>query len=138
MDLILDFRKLNKDSLPLVGGKNASLGEMINADIRVPPGFAVTTKYLHNALDYLLIHTPYDQETQQWMLKIQYRRARGSMEELRLEERFAGVRITEPVITEWGWLITYAADPAGVKLHFAEPHSDANKSFFNDAPWIKR
>ena len=43
MDLILDFRKLNKNSLPLVGGKNASLGEMINADIRVPPGFAVTT-----------------------------------------------------------------------------------------------
>ena len=43
MDLILDFRQLNKSSLPLVGGKNASLGEMINADIRVPPGFAVTT-----------------------------------------------------------------------------------------------
>ena len=43
MDLILNFRKLNKDSLPLVGGKNASLGELINSDIRVPPGFAVTT-----------------------------------------------------------------------------------------------
>ena len=43
MDLILDFRNLNKSSLPLVGGKNASLGELINADIRVPPGFAVTT-----------------------------------------------------------------------------------------------
>jgi pyruvate, water dikinase len=43
MDLILDFRKLNKDLLPLVGGKNASLGELINAGIRVPPGFAVTT-----------------------------------------------------------------------------------------------
>ena len=43
MDLILDFSNLNKNSLPLVGGKNASLGEMINADIRVPPGFAVTT-----------------------------------------------------------------------------------------------
>jgi pyruvate,water dikinase len=43
MDLTLDFRQLNKSSLPLVGGKNASLGEMINADIRVPPGFAVTT-----------------------------------------------------------------------------------------------
>ena len=43
MDLILDFRKVNKSLLPLVGGKNASLGEMINADIRVPPGFAVTT-----------------------------------------------------------------------------------------------
>ncbi|CAB1062926.1 Phosphoenolpyruvate synthase (EC [Olavius sp. associated proteobacterium Delta 1] len=43
MDLILDFRKLNKGSLPLVGGKNSSLGELINAGIRVPPGFAVTT-----------------------------------------------------------------------------------------------
>jgi pyruvate,water dikinase len=43
MDLILDFRKLNKSSLPWVGGKNASLGELINAGIRVPPGFAVTT-----------------------------------------------------------------------------------------------
>jgi pyruvate,water dikinase len=43
MDLTLDFRKLNKSALPLVGGKNASLGELINAGIRVPPGFAVTT-----------------------------------------------------------------------------------------------
>ncbi|MGD9412749.1 MAG: PEP/pyruvate-binding domain-containing protein [Desulfobacterales bacterium] len=43
MDYILDFEKLDKSSLPSVGGKNASLGEMIKADIRVPPGFAVTT-----------------------------------------------------------------------------------------------
>ena len=43
MDLILNFRKLNRSSLSLVGGKNASLGELINAGIRVPPGFAVTT-----------------------------------------------------------------------------------------------
>ena len=43
MDYILDFEKLDKSSLPLVGGKNASLGEMIKVAIRVPPGFAVTT-----------------------------------------------------------------------------------------------
>ncbi|MGD2184965.1 MAG: PEP/pyruvate-binding domain-containing protein [Desulfobacterales bacterium] len=43
MNYILDFEKLDKNSLPLVGGKNASLGEMIKAAIRVPPGFAVTT-----------------------------------------------------------------------------------------------
>jgi len=43
MGYILDFEKLDKNSLPTVGGKNASLGEMIKADIRVPPGFAVTT-----------------------------------------------------------------------------------------------
>jgi len=41
--LVLNFDALNKNSLSLVGGKNASLGEMINAGIRVPPGFAVTT-----------------------------------------------------------------------------------------------
>ena len=43
MDYVLSFEKLDKDSLPMVGGKNASLGEMIKAGIRVPPGFAVTT-----------------------------------------------------------------------------------------------
>jgi len=39
----LDFEEVNKASLAAVGGKNASLGEMIAAGIRVPPGFAVTT-----------------------------------------------------------------------------------------------
>ncbi len=37
------FENLDKGSLALVGGKNASLGEMLKAGIRVPPGFAVTT-----------------------------------------------------------------------------------------------
>jgi len=43
MDYILNFEKVDKSSLPLVGGKNASLGEMIKAGFRVPTGFAVTT-----------------------------------------------------------------------------------------------
>lgn len=43
MEYILHFEVLDKTSLPRVGGKNASLGEMIKAGIRVPPGFAVTT-----------------------------------------------------------------------------------------------
>ncbi|MBA3902271.1 MAG: phenylphosphate synthase subunit beta [Rhodocyclaceae bacterium] len=37
------FEECNKDSIDLVGGKCASLGELINAGVRVPPGFAVTT-----------------------------------------------------------------------------------------------
>ena len=40
--IILWFNELSKDDVPLVGGKNANLGEMINAGIPVPPGFAVT------------------------------------------------------------------------------------------------
>jgi pyruvate, water dikinase len=33
-----------KESVPLVGGKCSSLGELINAGVRVPPGFALTTE----------------------------------------------------------------------------------------------
>jgi len=40
--LTLWFEELNKKDVGLVGGKNANLGEMINAGIPVPPGFAVT------------------------------------------------------------------------------------------------
>ncbi|NIO03785.1 MAG: phenylphosphate synthase subunit beta, partial [Proteobacteria bacterium] len=43
MEYVLNFREVDQRSIPLVGGKNASLGEMIKAGIRVPPGFAVTT-----------------------------------------------------------------------------------------------
>jgi pyruvate,water dikinase len=41
-DLVIWFNKLRKTDVPIVGGKNASLGEMINAKMPVPPGFAVT------------------------------------------------------------------------------------------------
>jgi len=44
MRFILAFDEIDKGALPLVGGKNASLGEMLRAGIRVPPGFAVTTE----------------------------------------------------------------------------------------------
>ena len=42
-EYVLDFDQLSKASLPMVGGKNASLGELVHAGISVPPGFAVTT-----------------------------------------------------------------------------------------------
>jgi pyruvate,water dikinase len=41
-ELVLWFDDLRKTDVPLVGGKNANLGEMINARLPVPPGFAVT------------------------------------------------------------------------------------------------
>ncbi len=43
MAYVVGFEYIDKASLPVVGGKNASLGEMLKAGIRVPPGFAVTT-----------------------------------------------------------------------------------------------
>jgi pyruvate,water dikinase len=45
--LITWFEDLRKEDIPLVGGKNANLGEMLQAGIPVPPGFAVTA-YAYN------------------------------------------------------------------------------------------
>lgn len=45
--LTLPFSAINKDSLPLVGGKGANLGEMTQAGFPVPPGFCVTTAAFH-------------------------------------------------------------------------------------------
>lgn len=42
--LVCWFEECRKDSVPLVGGKCSSLGELINAGVRVPPGFALTTE----------------------------------------------------------------------------------------------
>ena len=39
---VLWLEEVTKDDVVLVGGKNANLGEMIQAGIPVPPGFAVT------------------------------------------------------------------------------------------------
>ncbi len=44
MAYVLGFDQIDKTSLPMVGGKNASLGEMLKSEIRVPPGFAITTE----------------------------------------------------------------------------------------------
>jgi pyruvate,water dikinase len=41
-DLVLWFENLRKTDIPSVGGKNANLGELTNAGIHVPPGFAIT------------------------------------------------------------------------------------------------
>jgi len=50
---VLWFSDCCRDHLPLIGGKNASLGELTKSGIRVPPGFAVTTevyrRFLANA-----------------------------------------------------------------------------------------
>lgn len=49
------FSEISNDDVPLVGGKNASLGEMFQAlaaeGVRVPDGFAITAEAYHTLLD---------------------------------------------------------------------------------------
>jgi pyruvate,water dikinase len=46
------FKDIDKDSLPLVGGKGANLGEMTQAGFPVPNGFAVTVEAYDKFLQY--------------------------------------------------------------------------------------
>ena len=66
------FAELGLDDIPLVGGKNASLGEMYcalsTAGVRVPPGFAITADayraFLHEAqLDHKITAVLKDLDT---------------------------------------------------------------------------
>ncbi len=43
MELIRRFEHLNREALPLAGGKGANLGAMAQAELPVPPGFVVLT-----------------------------------------------------------------------------------------------
>ncbi|MHB1173975.1 MAG: phosphoenolpyruvate synthase [Sulfuriferula sp.] len=53
---IIDFTQLKLTDIPRVGGKNASLGEMIgnlsNAGVNVPGGFATTAQAFRDFLDF--------------------------------------------------------------------------------------
>ncbi|HEX7978567.1 MAG TPA: phosphoenolpyruvate synthase [Gemmatimonadaceae bacterium] len=40
--LVVDLADVNRANLPIVGGKGANLGEMLHADLPVPPGFVLT------------------------------------------------------------------------------------------------
>jgi len=47
---IVWFNEVSQNDIPLVGGKGANLGEMINAQIPVPPGFIVTANAYYDFL----------------------------------------------------------------------------------------
>jgi len=53
MELIRDLKNLSKNDVEIAGGKGASLGEMLNVGIMVPPGFAI----LSNAFKKFLADT---------------------------------------------------------------------------------
>jgi hypothetical protein len=46
-----NLNELSKDSLPEAGGKGANLGELMQVDIPVPPGFVVTTAAYRTQLE---------------------------------------------------------------------------------------
>jgi pyruvate,water dikinase len=51
------FMEVDKEDLPLVGGKGANLGELTKLEVPVPPGFIVTTQSYFHFLDESGIRT---------------------------------------------------------------------------------
>lgn len=68
MELIRNFKKLDKNDVGLAGGKGASLGEMIQAKIPVPPGFVV----LASTFDRFLKETDIDVEIDSIVAKVKH------------------------------------------------------------------
>jgi pyruvate,water dikinase len=85
-DLISWFETLRVTDIPVVGGKNASLGEMINAGLPVPPGFAVTAyayeKYLEETRLAEKIYKVIDEEIKDKNNPKQYDTASKKIREL--------------------------------------------------------
>ncbi|MGY1803762.1 PEP/pyruvate-binding domain-containing protein [Blastococcus sp. SYSU D00922] len=53
---VLHFSEVGIGDVPDVGGKGASLGELLRAGIRVPSGFAVTTAAFQRTVEHLTVH----------------------------------------------------------------------------------
>ena len=47
----LPFSKLDKNDIPIAGGKGANLGEMFKAKIPVPDGFVVTSNAYYKFIE---------------------------------------------------------------------------------------
>jgi pyruvate,water dikinase len=54
--VVVWFAEVDKNDIPLVGGKGANLGEMTNAGIPVPPGFIVTAGAYFDFIEKAGIH----------------------------------------------------------------------------------
>jgi len=67
-ELILPFAKLSKRDVHLAGGKGASLGEMTQAKIPVPPGFVI----LASAFDRFLHETNLTADIEAQLKKVNY------------------------------------------------------------------
>jgi len=90
--LVANFKDIDKNDLPLVGGKGANLGEMTKAGFPVPKGFAVTTyaydqfveenalnTFLKDSINNLDVHNP--KELERVAESIQRKIERGNIPE---------------------------------------------------------
>ncbi|MFH1900179.1 MAG: PEP/pyruvate-binding domain-containing protein, partial [Patescibacteria group bacterium] len=69
MEYLLTFGKISKRDVHLAGGKGASLGEMTQAGIPVPPGFVILAK----AFDRFVHETGIQADIEAQLNKVRYK-----------------------------------------------------------------
>ncbi|MBI3623314.1 phosphoenolpyruvate synthase [Candidatus Pacearchaeota archaeon] len=62
------FSELNKDSIPIAGGKGANLSEIYNLKVPVPPGFVITAQ----AYDYFIRNANLKERIEKLLSRIDY------------------------------------------------------------------
>lgn len=67
--MILEFKKISKKDAYIAGGKGASLGEMTQANIPVPPGFVI----LAQAFDRFLLETSLEEDILAQLNNVNYK-----------------------------------------------------------------
>lgn len=103
--MIKIFKQLNKNDVVIAGGKGASLGEMTQAKIPVPPGFVI----LASAFDRFLEETDLDVEIEAILHKVDHKdinsidRASNEIHDLILDAEFPS-DLGEAVLKEFSKL----------------------------------
>ncbi|MFA6307596.1 MAG: PEP/pyruvate-binding domain-containing protein [Patescibacteria group bacterium] len=97
MELVRDFKKIDKNHVALAGGKGASLGEMTKAGIPVPPGFVV----LSGAFDRFLEETDLNVEIEAILKTVKHEDV-NSVEKssLKIRDLIADAKMPEDIAKE--------------------------------------
>jgi pyruvate,water dikinase len=115
---ILWFSELTRNDIPLVGGKNANLGEMTQAKIPVPPGFAITA----HAYEEFITKTGIAQK----VYRIIGETVTGMNNPSQYEEASKKIRT----------LIESSAMPVEIKKAIAEAYNELNKKTKSNATFV--
>jgi len=121
-----DFRQISKRDVKIAGGKGASLGEMTQAKIPVPPGFVV----LASAFDKFLEETDFNVEIEALLHKVSFKsvnlvsRASNEIRDLISDAEFPK-EIAKEIIKEF----------SGLKAKYVAVRSSATAEDSSVASW---
>lgn len=112
------FSELNKNSIPIAGGKGANLSEIYNLKVQVPPGFVITAQ----AYDYFIRNANLKERIEKLLSRIDYENTK-ELDETTKEIRELITNASFPSEMESEILESYANLSADEKLQEASAYN---------------